>query len=174
MRDLLSQDIYVHKDLTDRVALLNATLPKAVKVRPPSLLPSLPLFWGQYTSSKRTRKIHRLTPLFLPPSLPLSLLKVDEIYTKLRKEKRTATAEEQKLINEVEAAREIIIQVKNILGFFPPFFLLPFLPSFPFFLPPFPRSFLPPSLRTARPSVVCAKDKSLMLPSLPFSLLPSG
>lgn len=33
VRDLLSQDIYVHKDLNDRVALLNATLPKAVKVR---------------------------------------------------------------------------------------------------------------------------------------------
>ncbi|TFJ84244.1 hypothetical protein NSK_004235 [Nannochloropsis salina CCMP1776] len=69
VRDLLSQDIYVHKDLNDRVALLNATLPKAVKV--------------------------------------------DEIYTKLRKEKRTATAEEQKLIDEVEAAREIIIQVDS-------------------------------------------------------------
>jgi hypothetical protein len=33
VRDLLSQDIYIHKDLSDRVALLNATLPKAVKVR---------------------------------------------------------------------------------------------------------------------------------------------
>lgn len=74
VRDLLSQDIYLHKDLTDRVALLNATLPKAVKV--------------------------------------------DEIYTKLRKEKRTATPDEQKLIDEVEAAREIIIQVDafNSLG----------------------------------------------------------
>lgn len=34
VRDLLSQDIYIHKDLSDRVALLHATLPKAVKVRP--------------------------------------------------------------------------------------------------------------------------------------------
>jgi len=38
---------------------------------------------------------------------------VDEIYTKLRKEKRAATADEQKLIDEVEAAREIIIQVRK-------------------------------------------------------------
>lgn len=33
VRDLLAQDIYIHKDLSDRVALLHATLPKAVKVR---------------------------------------------------------------------------------------------------------------------------------------------
>lgn len=38
-------------------------------------------------------------------------VEVDEIYTKLRKEKRQATASEQKLIEEVEAARESIIQV---------------------------------------------------------------
>lgn len=37
----------------------------------------------------------------------------DEILTKLRKEKRQATAAEQQLIDEVEAAREIIIQVDS-------------------------------------------------------------
>jgi len=109
VRDLLSQDIYVHKDLTDRVALLNATLPKAVKVCPPSLPPSCP-----FCSGRALNEPERITGSFsLPPSLPPSLIKVDEIYTKLRKEKRTATAEEQKLIDEVEAAREIIIQVIN-------------------------------------------------------------
>lgn len=40
-------------------------------------------------------------------------VEVDEIYTKLRKEKRQATAVEQKLIDEVEAARESIIQVDS-------------------------------------------------------------
>jgi hypothetical protein len=36
---------------------------------------------------------------------------VDEIYARMRKEKRAATAEEQALIDEVEKARDIIIQV---------------------------------------------------------------
>lgn len=61
--------MYISKDLSDRVALLNDTLPKAVKV--------------------------------------------DEIYARLRKEKRTATPDEQALIDEVEKAREIIIQVDS-------------------------------------------------------------
>jgi len=74
VRDLLAQDMYISKDLNDRVALLNATLPKAVKA--------------------------------------------DDILVKCRKEKRQPTSEEQKLIDEVEAARDIIIQVDafNTLG----------------------------------------------------------
>jgi acyl-CoA dehydrogenase len=67
VRDLLIENIYIPKDMNDRVALLHAILPKAVKV--------------------------------------------DEIYAKMRKEKRQPTAEEKVLIDEVEAAREIIIQV---------------------------------------------------------------
>jgi alkylation response protein AidB-like acyl-CoA dehydrogenase len=67
VRDLLSQSMFISKDKEDRVALINDTLPKAVKA--------------------------------------------DEILSKLRKEKRTALKEEQKLIDEAEAAREIIIQV---------------------------------------------------------------
>lgn len=72
VRDLLSDSLFVSKDQNDRVALLNATLPKAVKA--------------------------------------------DAILAKLRKEKRNATADEQKLIDEVEAAREIIIQVDSFTG----------------------------------------------------------
>lgn len=40
-------------------------------------------------------------------------LEVDKIYTSMRKEKRSATPKEQKLIDEVEAAREKIIQVDS-------------------------------------------------------------
>lgn len=72
VRELLSDSLFVSKNKNERVALLNDTLPKAVKA--------------------------------------------DAILTKLRKEKRTATTEEQKLIDEVEAAREIIIQVDSFEG----------------------------------------------------------
>ncbi|KAF1330917.1 Acyl-coenzyme a dehydrogenase, partial [Globisporangium splendens] len=72
VRNMLSQSMFVSKNENDRVALLNATLPKAVKA--------------------------------------------DAILTKLRKEKRNATAEEKKLIDEVEAAREVIIQVDSFAG----------------------------------------------------------
>ncbi|OQS02140.1 acyl-CoA dehydrogenase [Thraustotheca clavata] len=43
-------------------------------------------------------------------------VKADAILATIRKEKRTATAEEQKLIDEVEAAREKIIQVDSFEG----------------------------------------------------------
>jgi len=41
------------------------------------------------------------------------VVQVDKIYSQLRKEKRVATAAEQSLIDEVEAAREVIIQVDS-------------------------------------------------------------
>jgi hypothetical protein len=41
----------------------------------------------------------------------------DAILTKLRKEKRQPTAEEQKVIDEAETAREEIIQVSIIIYF---------------------------------------------------------
>jgi hypothetical protein len=44
----------------------------------------------------------------------MRVAQADAILSKIRKEKRTATAEEQQLIDEVEAAREIIIQVTHI------------------------------------------------------------
>jgi acyl-CoA dehydrogenase len=69
VRKQFATDLYISKDLKDRIALLNDTLPKAVEV--------------------------------------------DKIYTKMRKEKRKATAAEQTLIDAVEAAREIIIQVDS-------------------------------------------------------------
>jgi acyl-CoA dehydrogenase len=73
VRDMLSEAVFVSKENpTDRVALLNATLGKAVEA--------------------------------------------DKILAKLRKDKRTATADEQKLIDEVEAARELIIQVDSFEG----------------------------------------------------------
>lgn len=72
VRSLLSDNVFVSKNLDDRVALINATLPKAVK-------------------ANRT-------------------------LTALRKQKRSATADEQKYIDEVEAAREVIIQVDSFDG----------------------------------------------------------
>ncbi|KAF1781692.1 Acyl-CoA dehydrogenase, C-termina, bacterial type [Phytophthora cactorum] len=72
VRNLLSDNVFVSNDPEDRVALLNATLPKAVKA--------------------------------------------DRTLTALRKQKRSATIDEQKFIDEVEAAREIIIQVDNFDG----------------------------------------------------------
>ncbi|KAJ0400481.1 hypothetical protein ATCC90586_003953 [Pythium insidiosum] len=72
IRTLLSDSVFVSKDPKDRVAMLNATLAKAVEA--------------------------------------------DKVLAKLRKEKRNATAEEQKLIDEVEAAREEIIQVDSFVG----------------------------------------------------------
>ncbi|TDH68513.1 hypothetical protein CCR75_000471 [Bremia lactucae] len=72
VRSLLSENVFVSKDLNDRVALLNATLPKAVK-------------------AGRT-------------------------LTAMRKQKRTATIDEQKFFDEVEAAREVIIQVDSFEG----------------------------------------------------------
>ncbi|TYZ62257.1 hypothetical protein PybrP1_000861 [[Pythium] brassicae (nom. inval.)] len=72
VRDLLSESLFVSADASNRVALLNATLPKAVKA--------------------------------------------DAVLAKLRKEKRSATVPEQQLIDEVEAAREIIIQVDSFEG----------------------------------------------------------
>ena len=69
VRSLLSDNVFVSEDPADRVALLNATLPKAVKA--------------------------------------------DRTLTALRKQKRSATIDEQKSIDEVEAAREIIIQVDD-------------------------------------------------------------
>ena len=68
-RDLMSENIFVHPDAGDRVALLNATLPKAVEA--------------------------------------------DRILKALRKERREPTASEKALIEEVEAAREEIIQVDS-------------------------------------------------------------
>jgi len=69
VRNLLSDDVFVSKDPEDRVGLLNATLPKAVKA--------------------------------------------DRTLAALRKQKRSATIDEQKFIDEVEAAREVIIQVDS-------------------------------------------------------------
>ncbi|KAG7399671.1 hypothetical protein PHYBOEH_008314 [Phytophthora boehmeriae] len=72
VRNLLSENVFVSKNPEDRVALLNATLPKAVKA--------------------------------------------DATLAALRKQKRTATIDEQQFIDEVEAAREIIIQVDSFDG----------------------------------------------------------
>ncbi|KUF88944.1 hypothetical protein AM588_10001997 [Phytophthora nicotianae] len=72
VRTLLSDNVFVSKDPEDRVALLNATLPKAVKA--------------------------------------------DRTLTALRKQKRSATIDEKKFIDEVEAAREVIIQVDSFDG----------------------------------------------------------
>lgn len=72
VRALLSESMFVSSDKDDRVALLNATLPKAVKA--------------------------------------------DQILSNLRKQKRGATIQEQQEIDEVEAAREIIIQVDSFEG----------------------------------------------------------
>ncbi|RLN75771.1 hypothetical protein BBJ28_00010204 [Nothophytophthora sp. Chile5] len=72
VRNMLSESMFISKDPTDRVALLNATLPKAVKA--------------------------------------------DATLSALRKQKRNATIDEQKFIDEVEAAREIIIQVDSFDG----------------------------------------------------------
>jgi acyl-CoA dehydrogenase len=72
VRALFGTNTFVSRDPTDRVALIHATLPKAVKA--------------------------------------------DEILKALRREKREPTASEQALIDEVEAAREIIIQVDSFRG----------------------------------------------------------
>jgi acyl-CoA dehydrogenase len=73
IRHLFEENMFVSKkNPKDRVALIHATLPKAVKA--------------------------------------------DVILAKLRKEKRQATVEEQKLIDEVEAARNEIIQVDAFTG----------------------------------------------------------
>jgi acyl-CoA dehydrogenase len=50
----------------------------------------------------------------LVATLPLAI-KVDELYIQLRKQNRQATAEEKKLIDHVEAMREIIIQVDSFI-----------------------------------------------------------
>mmetsp|Transcript_5231 Transcript_5231/g.7863 ORF Transcript_5231/g.7863 Transcript_5231/m.7863 type:complete len:671 (-) Transcript_5231:81-2093(-) len=71
-RDLLISNTFVSTDLTDRVALIHDTLPKAVRA--------------------------------------------DKILKALRKEKRSATDVEQALLDEVETAREIIIQVDSFKG----------------------------------------------------------
>lgn len=72
VRSLISDSVFVSKDPEDRVALLNATIGKAVEA--------------------------------------------DKVLAKLRKEKRNATPAEQQLIDEVEAAREKIIQVDSFDG----------------------------------------------------------
>lgn len=69
VRKQMLDDLFVSDDINDRVALLNATLPKAVIA--------------------------------------------DALMNKCRKEKRKPTAEEQVLIDAVEAAREKIIQVDS-------------------------------------------------------------
>lgn len=69
VRTQLMKCIHIPKDLNERVALLNDTLPKAVKA--------------------------------------------DQALSRCRKEKRQPTGAEQALIDEVEAAREIIIQVDS-------------------------------------------------------------
>jgi alkylation response protein AidB-like acyl-CoA dehydrogenase len=72
IRDLFISNTFVSSDLTDRVALIHDTLPKAVRA--------------------------------------------DNVLKILRKEKRDATSDEQALLDEVEAAREIIIQVDSFRG----------------------------------------------------------
>jgi len=72
VRDLLSDNVFVSDNADDRVAMINATLPKAEKA--------------------------------------------DKILSKIKKEKRQPTAEESKIIDEVEALRDIIIQVDNFDG----------------------------------------------------------
>lgn len=72
VRSLLTETVFISKNPLDRVAMLNATVGKAVEA--------------------------------------------DKILAKIRKEKRNATAAEQKLIDEVEAAREQIIQVDSFSG----------------------------------------------------------
>jgi len=69
VRTQMSKGLYLPTDMTERVALINATIGKAVAA--------------------------------------------DKIMAKLRKEKRAATGAEQAIIDEAEAAREIIIQVDS-------------------------------------------------------------
>ncbi|EQC34919.1 hypothetical protein SDRG_07717 [Saprolegnia diclina VS20] len=72
IRDLFAESMFISNDPEDRVALIHATLPKAIKA--------------------------------------------DAVLATLRKEKRSATAAEQALIDEVEVAREKIIQVDAFDG----------------------------------------------------------
>lgn len=72
VRNLFTENIFVSKDLNNRVALIHATLGKACRA--------------------------------------------DAVLAKLRKEKRAPTAAEQALIDEAEAAREVIIQVDSFKG----------------------------------------------------------
>lgn len=72
VRSLLSENMFISSSKEDRVALLNDTLPKAVKA--------------------------------------------DQILSSVRKQKRSPTIQEQQTIDEVEAAREIIIQVDSFAG----------------------------------------------------------
>nr|CCA15250.1 acylCoA dehydrogenaselike protein putative [Albugo laibachii Nc14] len=60
-----------------------------------------------FISSKQDDRV-----TLLNATLPKAMV-ADDVLMKLRKEKRSATTEEQKLIDEVEAAREIIIQVDS-------------------------------------------------------------
>ena len=52
----------------------------------------------------RVNLIHKTLP---------KVIAADKLMTKIRKEKRQATPDEQKVIDEAEAAREIIIQVDS-------------------------------------------------------------
>lgn len=72
VRSLLSENMFISSKKDDRVALLNETLPKAVKA--------------------------------------------DQILSNVRKQKRSPTIQEQQAIDEVEAAREVIIQVDSFEG----------------------------------------------------------
>ncbi|TMW56095.1 hypothetical protein Poli38472_008743 [Pythium oligandrum] len=63
-----------------------------------------------FVSSKPTDRVHLINATLG------KAVEADKILAKLRKEKRNATTEEQKLIDEVEAAREQIIQVDSFEG----------------------------------------------------------
>ncbi|CAM9939748.1 unnamed protein product [Phaeothamnion confervicola] len=72
VHELFKENVFISTDLQDRVALIHATVGKAVQA--------------------------------------------DKILAQVRKEKRQPTASEQALIDEVEAAREVIIQVDSFRG----------------------------------------------------------
>lgn len=61
---------------------------------------------------RRSTPIAPSTHTLPPQTQPNRIQQADEILAKCRKEKRQPTPDEQKLIDEVEAAREIIIQVR--------------------------------------------------------------
>ena len=67
------------------------------------------LFISQNVTDNRTSLIVQTLP---------KAIAADAILTKLRKEKRQPTAEEQKVIDEAEAAREEIIQVSLYIFYY--------------------------------------------------------
>ncbi len=92
LHSFITEGAFVSSDPTDRVALLYAALPKAVKV------------------CVRTDLCIWIIPSLIFFSL---LFQADNVLTKIRREKREPTETELALIDEAEAMREVIIQVDS-------------------------------------------------------------